>query len=177
MEIYQALINDHEEVKSILTELISLNENDDYRHTLIERIASELIPHARAEEAVFYNSLRASDADTGFIMHSFREHMGAEGHLRMLQTKDKVNLDWKKTARKLQEDLLHHIQEEETKVFSLAKNVLTATEAEQIGNAFLKLKDEYKTHGAIKNSIDLVINMLPARFANKVHDLNINPQA
>ena len=103
--------------------------------------------------------------------------MGAEGHLRMLQTKDKVNLDWKKTARKLQEDLLHHIQEEETKVFSLAKNVLTATEAEQIGNAFLKLKDEYKTHGAIKNSIDLVINMLPARFANKVHDLNINPQA
>lgn len=176
MEIYQALKNDHEEIKTLLTELISLRENDDYRHTLIDRIASELIPHARAEEAVFYNTIRASDVDTGTIMHSFKEHLTAEGHLRVLQTKDKVNLDWKKTAIKLQEDLLHHIQEEETKVFNLGKKVLSDTEAAQIGNAFSRLKNEYKTHGAVKNSIDLVINMLPARFANKVHDLNINPQ-
>lgn len=177
MEIYQALKNDHEEVKTLLTELLSLGENDDYRHTLIDRIAAELVPHARAEEAVFYNTIRASDVDTGTIMHSFKEHMTAEGHLRMLQTKDKVNLDWKKTAQKLQEDLLHHIQEEEGKVFNIAKNVLSDSEAEQIGNAFARLKSEYKSHGAVKNSIDLVINMLPARFANKVHDLNNNPQA
>ena len=52
MDIYQNLKKDHEEVKTLLTELLSLNENDEYRHTIIEKIASELIPHARAEEAV-----------------------------------------------------------------------------------------------------------------------------
>lgn len=173
MEIYQTLKKDHDEVKALFSELLSLNENDNYRHTLIDKIASELIPHARAEEAVFYNTLRASDADTGIIMHSFKEHMEAETLLRTLQAKDKIDLDWKKTATKLLEALDHHIQEEEGKVFSLAKNILSTEESHQVEQAFTRLKGEYKNQGAIKNSIDLVINMLPARFANKVHDLNI----
>jgi hemerythrin superfamily protein len=173
MEIYQTLKKDHQEVKSLFNELLSLNENDNYRHTLIDKIASELIPHARAEEAVFYNTLRACDADTGTIMHSFKEHMESETLLRTLQAKDKIDLDWKKTAIKLLESLEHHIQEEEGKVFALAKNILSTEEATQIEQAFTKLKAEYKNQGAIKNSIDMVINMLPARFANKVHDLNI----
>lgn len=175
MDIYQNLKKDHETVKSLINELLTLNENDEYRHTLIERIATELVPHARAEEAVFYNTLRTSDADTGIVMHSFKEHMEAEGLLRTLQAKDKTVGDWKKTARKFKEELEHHIQEEETKVFSLARNLLTTEEADQIGNAFLKFKAEYQGQGAIKNTADMILNLLPARFANKVNKLDVNP--
>lgn len=172
MDIYQNLKNDHEQVKSLLTELLSLSENDDYRHTIIEKIASELIPHSRAEEAVFYNTIRASDADSGVVMHAFKEHMAAESSLRLLQTKDKVDLDWKKTAQKLKEELDHHIQEEETKVFAQGRKILSQEEAENISRAFDQLKAEYKKQGALKNSIDMVINLLPPRLANKINDLN-----
>ncbi len=174
MDIYQNLKKDHDEVKSLLAELTTLNDDDDYRHTLIERIASELVPHSRAEEAVFYNTIRASDADSGLVMHSFKEHMEAESLLRILQTKDKTKLDWKKTANKLKEALEHHIQEEESKVFSLAQNILTNQEAEQVGEAFLKLKGEIKGEGVLKSSLDIAINLLPPRLTNKVRDLNLN---
>lgn len=173
MDIYVNLKKDHEVIKNLLNELLTLDEKDEYRHTLIESIAAELVPHARAEEAVFYNTLRASDADSGTVMHGFKEHMEAEGLLRVLQSKDKMSLDWKKTAKKLKEELEHHIQEEETKIFSMARNLLSNDEAVQVGNAFLQMKGEYKSQGAVKNVAEMVVNMLPARFANKVHDLNL----
>lgn len=175
MDIYQNLKKDHVEVKKLLTELLSLNENDEYRHTIIEKIASELIPHARAEEAVVYNSIRAADADTGVVMHSYKEHMEAEGFLRLLQTKDKLAGNWKETAQKLKDSLEHHIQEEETKIFAQAKKLFSDEEAYQISSAFDQLKAEYKKQGVIKNSMDLVINLMPARLANKINGLDTNP--
>jgi 5-formyltetrahydrofolate cyclo-ligase len=91
-----------------------------------------------------------------------------------LKTKDKTKLDWKKTANKLKEALEHHIQEEESKIFSLAQNILTNQEAEQVGDAFLKLKGEIKGEGVLKSSLDIAINLLPPRLTNKVRDLNLN---
>lgn len=175
MDIYENLKKDHVEVKNLLTELISLGENDEYRYTIIEKISSELIPHARAEEAVFYNSIRASDADTGVVMHSFKEHMEAESLLRLLQTRNKLDFDWKETAQKLKDSLEHHIQEEESKVFTQAKKLFSAEEASQISTAFDKMKAEYRSQGALKNSMDMVINLLPARFANKINNLDTPP--
>lgn len=172
MDIYQNLRKDHETVKELLAELIGLDQDDDYRHTIIERIVSELIPHARAEEAVFYNSIRAADLDTGVVMHSFKEHMEAEGFLRVLQTKDKVAGDWKETAQKLKKALDHHIHEEETKVFQAARKIFSEEEANQISRAFDKMKMEYKSQGAIKNTMDMVINLLPPRLANKLNSLD-----
>lgn len=176
MDIYQNLKQDHDEVKNLLSELISLSEKDEYRHTLIEQIASALVPHARAEELVFYNTLRSSDADTGTIMHAFKEHMEAEALLRMLQTKDKVNFDWKKTAIKLKEELEHHIKEEETKVFAMAKSIISEAEADQIGKAFTQVKGEFKKQGALKNTADMLLNLLPPRFANKAHNLSLHSE-
>lgn len=173
MDIYKNLKKDHDDVKSLLTELLSLREDDDYRFILIQTIATELIAHARAEEAIFYNTLRAMDADNGLVMHSYKEHMETEGLLRLLQTQDKINLDWKDTAKKLQKELEHHIQEEETKIFSTAQNVLSDLEAEQIGNGFVKLKEEYKAKGAVMNTAEMLLNLLPPRFASKVHNLHI----
>jgi len=176
MDIYENLRKDHLEIIRLLSELISLNENDDYCYTIIEKISSELIPHVRAEEAAFYNSMRATDADTGVVMHSFKEHMETESLLRLLQSRIKLDFGWKETAQKLKESLEHHIQEEETKVFTQAKKLFSPEEAVQISTAFDKMKEEYKSEGALKNSMDIVINLLPARIANKIGNLESPPK-
>ena len=118
MLIYDALKKDHDKVKSLLTQLLALdNDDDDARESLVSQIRDELIPHSRAEESVLYNSLRTSGAAKDMAMHSYKEHMETEVLLRMLQVRDKVDMEWKETAQKLKDSLEHHIAEEEGKLF------------------------------------------------------------
>ncbi len=164
MLIYEALKKDHEKVKSLLNELLSLDENSKNRKDLIHQIKDELIPHVRAEEAVFYNSLRALDEAKDIIMHAYQEHVEAEGMLTLLQAKDVIDADWKATARKLKEALEHHISEEEGRIFNVAKQLFTEKEATQFAEAFERMKPDIKEEGFVGTTFDLVKNLMPPRF-------------
>ena len=177
MQIYDLLKQDHEEVRGMLKELLALKDDDEYRFVLIEEIKNALIPHARAEESVFYNTIRAVDADKSITAHAYKEHMEAETYLRTLQVKDKVNADWRSTAQKLFDSLEHHIQEEETTIFDEAKNIFTKEEAEMMGEAFEKLKPSYEGDGLVKNTVDMVVNMLPPRLADKIRNIGSSSQS
>ena len=170
MTIYEAIRNDHVKVTRLLDELVRMNEGDAVREELIEQIRDELIPHARAEESILYNTLRSLDQSKDVVQHAYREHMEAESLLRLLQLKEKVDLDWKSTAIKLQQALSHHIQEEESEVFAAAKKVITAEEAMMMGVAFERLKPEVREEGFVKTSMDLVANMMPPRFSASFRD-------
>ena len=160
----------------MLNDLIKLDQDDEYRFILMQEIKNALIPHSRAEESVFYNAIRAVDADKSVVAHSYQEHLEAETMLRTLLVKDKTNLDWRSTAKKLQQALEHHISEEEGRVFAEARKIFTPQEAESIGQAFEKLKPTFVGDGVVKNTIDIVINMLPPRLANGIRGLgNQNP--
>ena len=166
MNIYKALHADHEKVKELLTELVSLGENDEAdRGDLIERIRDEIIPHARAEESVLYNSMRALDGDKKVVFHGYQEHMEAEALLRTLQVADKIDMGWKATAQKLKESLEHHIQEEEEDIFAEARELFSAEEAEMLGQAFESIKPQIRDESFVKNSMDMVMNMLPLRVS------------
>ncbi len=177
MEIYESLKRDHLEVRDLLNELVGLNKDDDFHYVLVDQIANALIPHARAEESVLYNSIRALKSDTSSIMSSYKEHMEAESLLRMLQVKDRANLDWKDTALKLQQALLKHIQEEETKVFDEARGIFSSQEASMMNEAFLKMKGQVVQQGFMKNSFDLVANLMPPKFIEKIKKLGQQPDA
>lgn len=171
MDIYEALKKDHLEVKELLSELLALDKDDDYRMVLIEQIEKALIPHARAEESVFYNTIRAVNSDNSKVMHSYREHMEAESLLRMLQVKDKADFDWKETAIKLKDSLEHHIEEEENTIFAVARSIFTPQEAAMMTDAFEQLKAEVGKEGFMKTSFDMVVNLLPPRFVDKIRNL------
>ncbi len=174
MSIYEILQKDHDTVKRLLSELSSLTDsNIETRHQLIDEIRNELVPHSRAEEAVFYNALRSLDEGKE-VMHGYREHLEAETLLRTLQLIDKVGADWKATTEKLRDAIEHHIAEEETKIFAIAKQTLTDEEANKIGEAFLALKPKVQQEGFMKNTFDLVVNMMPPRFSSKLSKQNIS---
>lgn len=168
MDIYEALKKDHAEINVLLDELVSLKEDDDYRYVLIEEIRNILIPHSRAEESVFYNTLRAIDADRKLVFHGFQEHLEAEALLRGLQFMDRFNLEWKDVAVKLREALLNHVEEEESDVFDEARRAFSKEEAESMGEAFLQLKPQIAQDGLFKNTVDMVVNMMPPRLADKI---------
>jgi hemerythrin superfamily protein len=176
MNIYEVLKKDHVEVLSLVDELISLKDDDDYREILVQQISDALIPHSRAEESVFYNTLRAVNAPKKEVFHGFKEHMEAEAILKTLQAKDKLNMEWKSVARKLKEALTHHIKEEETEIFSVAQEVFTAEEAEAMGEAFIELKPKVEEQSGLGRTADMVINLMPPRLASKIRDFGISMQ-
>jgi hemerythrin-like domain-containing protein len=174
MHIFEALMKDHKKLKELLKELVSLKDDDfESRNNLVQDIRDELVPHSRAEEAVFYDSLRALDADKKVIMHGFTEHMEAEALLRLLQVEEKAHLGWKATARKLKDAVEHHIHEEEKDIFATARTVLTAEEAKKLGELFENLKPQIREEGFLKNSVELVVNMMPVRLAAAVKKVGI----
>jgi hypothetical protein len=174
MTIYEALTADHVKVKGLLSELVALNKDDDKRrHVLLNQIRDELIPHARAEEAVFYNSLRMLDQAKEIAMHGFREHVEAETMLRSLQALDKVDTSWKEIAWKLKEAIEHHIQDEEGRLFTVAKQLFTQSEATAMAETFEAMKPKIKEEGFMQTTLDMVANLMPPRFSQRFKTFDI----
>ncbi|KHD87355.1 MAG: hypothetical protein OM95_14725 [Bdellovibrio sp. ArHS] len=175
MLIYDALRKDHDEVKELLARLIELEETQTaspQRTKLIEQIVETLIPHARAEEAVLYNSLRMLKDSKDDAMHAYREHMEAEALLRVLQVQDKANMAWKTTARKLQSSLEHHIQEEENHLFMVAQGLFTDEEAEAMTDEFNDMKMEVSEKGFMGTTLDMITNLMPPAMSDALRSNN-----
>jgi len=166
MLIYDVLKNDHDELKVLLDRLVhSADADEKTRGRIIEQIRDQLVPHARAEEAVFYNSLRTIDEAKELVSEGYQEHMEAETLLRTLQAMEGVNADWTKTAQKLKDAVEHHIEEEEGEIFDAAKQLLAVEEAEMMAQAFEQMKPEVREGGFMQNTLDLIANVMPQRFS------------
>ena len=162
MTIYEALKKDHREVDGLLEKLTNA-ETAEARRTCLEQIRDALIPHARAEEAVFYNTLRDLGETKADVSHAYREHLKIETLLRGLQVSESVALNWQNGVKALKEAITHHVQEEETNIFEAAKKALIPGEDEAIGKAFAKLKPQMGA-GVMASNVELVANLLPERF-------------
>jgi hemerythrin superfamily protein len=165
MQIYEALKKDHVKVLGILNQLIDSKHSDEkIWKDLVQELRDELIPHARAEEAVFYNSLREIDASKKLAVEAYGEHMMAENLLRTLQATSFVNLEWQGVAKKLRDALKHHIADEEGKMFQAAKALFLEQETEMMGLAFEKMKPEIRGENIMQTTLDMVANMMPDRL-------------
>ncbi len=175
MKIYEALRKDHVEVKALLQRLVELDEDTDARTRvqLIDKIRDALIPHSRAEETVFYNSLREVPHAKDVIGHAYQEHLEAETLLRTLQVAGKVDAGWLKAATGLKNALEHHIDEEEGRMFAIAEGVFTDEEAVMMAQAFTKLKPEIKAESLMATTAELIANMMPPRFAKAFKKYNL----
>jgi hemerythrin superfamily protein len=163
MDIYEALKTDHRKVADLLSRLVAVSEKEEGSR-LIAQIRDELVPHSRAEEAVFYNSIRAINTAQDLVWHGYEEHMEAETLLRTLQGLDAVNVEWKKVAQKLKSAIEHHVNEEENKIMPVAQQLFTSEEAEAMAQAFEEMKPEVREGGIVQSTLDLVANMLPTRL-------------
>ncbi len=166
MLIYDALKKDHVKLKDLLERLVhSADADDQTRASLLSEIHDELIPHTRAEEAVFYNSLASIPEGKDLVSSGYAEHMEAETLLRDLQGMEGVGADWTKMAKSLEDALKHHISEEEGRIFQAARQLLADDEARMMGQAFEQMKPEVSEGGFLQNTLDLVANVMPRRFA------------
>jgi hemerythrin superfamily protein len=167
MNIYDALSRDHRQFERLLDRLLQASkaENDDWKG-ILDELRRGVIAHAHAEEAVFYNALREADEAKKLVLHSYGEHAMAETEMRALGAAKLIDANWTSLVEKLRKDLLHHIQEEESRIFEAARQTFSDEEANQLGTAFERMKLETAKGGdsMVASTIDLVANLLPPRL-------------
>lgn len=167
MNIYDALSRDHRRFEAQLDRLVAASKaGDEGWKATLDELRRGVVAHSHAEEAVFYNALREADQAKGLVVHSYTEHMMAEGELRTLSAAKLVDANWTTLVEKFSTDLRHHIQEEESRVYAAARQVFSDEEAQQIGAAFERLKLTMAKDGdsALASNLDLIANMLPPRL-------------
>ncbi len=174
MSIYDVLKKDHEKLMSLISDLMTSGENNERRKAklLVEEIRDELIPHSRAEEAIFYSLLGTFGEAQPLILHSgFQEHIEAEALLDSLLAKSELDAEWHLLVKKFKKAMTDHIEEEETVIFSTAKKFLSETEAIMMATAFEQLKPQVRREGWMKHTVDLMVSLMPPRYAATLRTL------
>jgi hemerythrin superfamily protein len=120
MDILDTLKKEHDEVKSLLSDLLDAEALGE-RRALVRKIKSALVPHTKAEEKVVYNAvlaLRDKDAQTDGY-EGYLEHEWASKTLRRLDSiTNATSPEHKATGKVLKELVEHHISEEERNIWS-----------------------------------------------------------
>lgn len=133
MSIYAYLKEDHKKIKHLLGEIDALGpEETAERSELFNRLKATVVVHSKAEEKVFYDPLKAAAEVQEEVEHGQEEHQEAEAMLEELTSSELVGAAWFQKFQSLKEALEHHIDEEESDIFSDAKKVVNHNVAEEM---------------------------------------------
>jgi hemerythrin-like domain-containing protein len=147
MDIFDVLTSDHEKVKKILEQMEQTTPRAaKRRETLLEHLDENLLPHMYAEEEFFYQILFDESSDKEVAYQALEEHRAAKAVLADLKTAPADDLRWSARLKVLKELVEHHIEEEETTVFDLARSLMDEERATEVGRRFKELKKEAPAH-------------------------------
>ena len=94
------------------------------RTRLLASLTAELNVHELIEEKVLYPALASTKQARAIVLEGSQEHHVADVLLKELHRMPKSDERWAAKLKVLQEGIEHHIQEEERKMFPIARGVL-----------------------------------------------------
>lgn len=136
MDIFEALRADHDKQRTLVDLLVKTHGDSEGRDELFSKLKAELQDHAGAEERAFYIPLMEHDLTQEKSRHSVAEHHEMDELIEELEKTDYSSSGWLATAKKLQERVHHHLDEEEREVFQMAGKVLTGDEKTQLATQY-----------------------------------------
>lgn len=143
MNIYERLEKDHRAVEDIFEQILDSSDGaKKTREKLFSKLKSELIAHSKAEEKIFYPRLKEEGELREQVLESLEEHHEVE---LLLDELDELEVDderWMAKMRVLQENVEHHVEEEEDELFEEARSVLDDDEATDLCKRFDEEKSQ-----------------------------------
>ena len=132
MNIFHALLVSHQTQRELVERfLVSFHDPLD-RERIFAELKAELAAHETAEERCFYVPLFEHDETVDESRHAIAEHHEMDEMVESLEKMNPGTEDWRACARKLCEKIGHHLEEEETKFFPAAGQVLTDEQKQQL---------------------------------------------
>jgi hemerythrin superfamily protein len=128
MDIFTHLVNDHEKVASLMSGIESTT-NPANRQALCTDLKEAVLTHSKAEEETFYARLEGVNAAQDLIAEARAEHQMVERLLHEIDGLDADSEDWMDRFMELKESIEDHVDQEETEIFDVARDVFDAGEA------------------------------------------------
>lgn len=145
MDLLQEIKKEHEEVRELLDKVANARTKH-VEH--MKELYATLSGHHRAEEAVAFPPVQKLDAEGKKLIADLRsEHKEAEEMLRTLinqsEGKAKADMD-SELLQKIDEEVRHHMEEEETELFKKAREALSKKELMDALAPFEEKEEEAK---------------------------------
>jgi hemerythrin-like domain-containing protein len=124
MKATDLLKKQHKEVKSLFKK-IEKTEDSRQRRQLMEEISTALQAHTAIEEEMFYPAVREVGTKKAeqMVDEAFEEHHVVKLVLQELPQVDPEDEHFEAKMTVLSELIEHHVEEEETEMFKLAKKI------------------------------------------------------
>ena len=146
MNAFQLLKEDHQKVSGIFQQIEPTTERAEKTRTeLFARLKEELDIHARIEEAVFYPAIKQAAETREIVLEGFEEHHVVKMLLKELESMPVDTEQWTAKVKVLQENVEHHVEEEEGEMFQKARQVLSEDEINSLGERMEQMKREVRT--------------------------------
>lgn len=140
MDLFQLIRQDHQKAKRLFERLAETSSGTQSRPRLFAELKHELELHAEVEEKYFYPALQRHDEAKDLIAEALEEHSDVKEALAELDQGDDESDRWTDRLDELQEDVEHHVEEEETEIFPLAQKLLDARQLTTIAEEIEKAK-------------------------------------
>jgi iron-sulfur cluster repair protein YtfE (RIC family) len=139
MNAIELLKEDHQKVSRLFQKVKATEESE--HKELFEKIKAELDVHSHIEEVVFYPVLKEEGDEElkDITLEGIEEHHQAKIFLRELAGLADESEKFEPKLKVLMEDITHHVQEEEGKMFPMVEEQFDAARLEELG---VKMEDE-----------------------------------
>src|ERR1051325_7563964 len=132
MDPFELLKTDHRKVEQLFSELESADGKK--KLTVFKQIKTELELHTHIEEKIFYPALEEPEETHDLALEAYEEHAVVKDLLKQLGKARTANDEWEAQAKVLQENVEHHVEEEENELFEKAQSALSEEELEELGD-------------------------------------------
>ena len=146
MDAFNLLKTDHRKVEDLFSELESASGQAKMR--VFEQIKTELELHTHIEETIFYPALEEPKQTHELTLEAYEEHDVVKKLLQQLSRAKSPTDEWEAQAKVLQENVEHHVEEEENELFKKAKAVLSEDDIETLGEQMESEKQRQQRTGS-----------------------------
>lgn len=148
MDPFELLKTDHRKVEQLFSQLESASGKQKIQ--VFDQIKTELELHTQIEEKIFYPALEEPEETHDLALEAYEEHAVVKKLLKELGRAKSANEEWEAQAKVLQENVEHHVQEEENELFEKAESALGEEELEELGERMAAEKEKKQGSKASK---------------------------
>jgi len=151
MNAVKMLKQQHQEVEKMFKEFENA-KSPGARRKIFERIADALAVHAAIEERHFYPAVKEEQTED-ILLQSVEEHLEIKRAIADLLAMDADDEDFGDKVKALQEDVDHHVEEEQDELFPKVEKLFDAETLEAIGEDMRDTQAELISAGNPRDTV------------------------
>ena len=145
-KLFELLKRDHRQVEKWMTQIEDGSES--IREEVFTTLQDALEKHMQLEEKHFYPQLKKIKELKDLALDAVEEHEKVKNFLSQLEDLDVDDEEWIPTFTEMRQGVLHHVQDEEKKIFPGCTKFMDAKLLREIGDKCTDEKERSTSRGA-----------------------------